>query len=104
MQQPLAHALTRCLGPLEGGDTDEQFATVQPDVRARDLPGAGHVLLCTDGLWNYFPDAHTIADLVASAGQDAGCVAIARRLVANALYRGGGDNVSVAVYRHSESR
>jgi PPM family protein phosphatase len=104
MQQPLAHALTRCLGPLEGGDTDEQFATVQADVRSRDLPGPGHVVLCTDGLWNYFPDARTIAELLAAAGQEADCDVIARRLVSSALYRGGGDNVSVAVYRHPETR
>lgn len=104
MQQPLAHALTRCLGPLDGGDTEEQFGTIQADVRSRDLPGGGHVVLCSDGLWNYFPDAAMVAELLARAGPDASCEAIARRLVGSALYRGGGDNVSVAVYRHPETR
>lgn len=108
MQQPLAHALTRCLGPLEGGDTEAQFGSVQPDVRSVDLQGQGqgpgHVVLCSDGLWNYFPDASTVADLLASAGPAASCTAIARRLVVSALYRGGGDNVSVAVYRHPGAR
>jgi serine/threonine protein phosphatase PrpC len=98
MRQPLAHALTRCLGPLEAG---ADSSNIDPDVRARDLPGAGFVVLCSDGLWNYFPNAADIAELVHAAGADAPPRAIARRLVNHALHRGGGDNVSVAVYAHS---
>jgi PPM family protein phosphatase len=100
MDQPLAHALTRCLGPLDGGEREEHFASVQADVRSRELPGPGHLVLCTDGLWNYFPDPRAVAELVAAAGPDASCAAIAGRLVVAALHRGGGDNVSVAVHRH----
>jgi serine/threonine protein phosphatase PrpC len=98
LRQPLAHALTRCLGPLESSDSS---ASVEPDVRARDLPGAGYVVLCSDGLWNYFPNASDIAALVRAAGEGAVPQAIAWRLVNHALHRGGGDNVSVAVYAHS---
>lgn len=54
-------------------------------------------MLCTDGLWNYFPSAPEIAVLVRSAGEGAGAAAIARVLVNHALAKGGGDNVSVAV-------
>lgn len=99
MAAPLAHALTRCLGPLEGGD-DTKIVDVEPDVRVRPLPGPGHVVLCTDGLWNYFPTAPDIALLVESAGRGADTASIARILVNHALARGGGDNVSVAIYAH----
>jgi serine/threonine protein phosphatase PrpC len=92
---PLAHALTRCLGPLETDATT--IADVEPDVRTKALPGPGKLVLCTDGLWNYFPSAPAIAGLVHGAGKDASAAAIARFLVCHALAQGGGDNVSVAV-------
>jgi serine/threonine protein phosphatase PrpC len=96
MASPLAHALTRCLGPLETGDGSVR--DVEPDVRSKALPGPGHVVLCTDGLWNYFPTASLVAGLVRDAGVAADPSAIARFLVCQALSQGGGDNVSVAVY------
>jgi serine/threonine protein phosphatase PrpC len=99
MRQPLAHALTRCLGPLEASGNDGPIE-VSPEVRGRDLPGPGLVVLCTDGLWNYFPDARSISDLVHEAGPKAAPHVVARRLVNHALSRGGGDNVSVAIYVH----
>jgi serine/threonine protein phosphatase PrpC len=92
---PLAHALTKCIGPLEVGDG--KIEEVDPDVRVRLLPGTGHVVLCSDGLWNYFPSAPEIAHLVQSAGAEANAATIARELVNHALAKGGGDNVSVAV-------
>jgi serine/threonine protein phosphatase PrpC len=95
MAAPLAHALTRCLGPLEVGDG--KISEVDPDIRVRKLPGPGHVILCTDGLWNYYPSAPDITLLVRSAGVGANAAAIARVLVNHALARGGGDNVSVGV-------
>jgi serine/threonine protein phosphatase PrpC len=96
MQSPLAHALTRCLGPLDSG-SDAAFEDVEPEVRTKALPGKGYLVLCTDGLWNYFPAASAIAALVLGAGKDATPTTIARFLVSNALAQGGGDNVSVAV-------
>jgi len=96
MASPLAHALTKCLGPLEMGEGATR--DVEPEVRTKALPGPGHVVLCTDGLWNYFPSATVIAELVRDAGPDADPVRIARFLVCQALAQGGGDNVSVAVY------
>lgn len=97
LKEPLAHALTRCLGPLENDDT---MAAVVPEVRVRSLAGAGHVLLCSDGLWNYFPDAGALATLLRSAGPSATPSRLARHLVNHALARGGHDNVSVALYAH----
>jgi serine/threonine protein phosphatase PrpC len=95
MAAPLAHALTKCIGPLEVGDG--KITEVDPDIRVRQLPGPGHVVLCTDGLWNYFPSAPEVALLVRSAGDEANAAAIARVLINHALAKGGGDNVSVGV-------
>jgi PPM family protein phosphatase len=97
MRAPLAHALTKCLGPLEVGDVPHE---IDVDVRARDLPGPGHIVLCSDGLWNYFPAAAMVADLVRAAGAGAHADQIALLLVNHALARGGQDNVTVAVYAH----
>ena len=94
MASPFAHALTRCLGPLEGGASEGSRADVR--TKALDLPG--RLILCTDGLWNYFPAADTIATLVRDAGKDAPASAVARFLVCRALAEGGGDNVSVVVH------
>lgn len=103
---PLAHALTRCLGPLEVIDPDAPEGTrpriqeVVPDVRARDLPGPGWLVLCSDGFWNYFSPAHEVAALVRGAGPDAVPGRVARRLVNQALLRGGQDNTTVVVHQH----
>lgn len=97
LREPMAHAITKCLGPLEVGDT---LDLVEPDVRARELPGPGHIVLCTDGLWNYFPGAGDVAALVRAAGPGATPAAIARLLVGHALVRGGQDNVAVAVHAY----
>jgi serine/threonine protein phosphatase PrpC len=88
--------LTKCLGPLDSGS--EVVQDVEPDVRTRTLEGPGHLILCSDGLWNYFPSAHAIESLVRAAGAHADPSAIARFLVCSALAEGGGDNVSVAVH------
>lgn len=95
LSSPHAHAITRCLGPLEGASSD-----AEPEVQSCDLATPGVLLLCTDGLWNYAPALAQLQGLVAQDDHDAS--AIARRLVDHALLRGGGDNVSVAVYRHKE--
>ncbi|MEO6420953.1 MAG: PP2C family serine/threonine-protein phosphatase [Polyangiaceae bacterium] len=100
LKEPQAHALTRCLGPLENDGT---LDPVEPEVRVRLLAGAGHVVLCSDGLWNYFGDAGALATLLRSAGPVAPPPHLARHLVNHALARGGHDNVSVAVYAHHGS-
>jgi serine/threonine protein phosphatase PrpC len=107
MRSPLAHALTRCLGPLETTDPQDptgaarrRIVEVLPDVRARDLPGPGWVVLCSDGFWNYFPRAGEVAELVRSLGGGASPGRIARRLVNQALSRGGQDNTTALVYEH----
>jgi serine/threonine protein phosphatase PrpC len=107
MQSPLAHALTQCLGPLEIVDPDaasglsqRRVQEVEPDVKSLDLRGRGHLVLCTDGFWNYFSAPADVASLVRSAGDGATAQGISRRLVNHALARGGEDNVTVVVYAH----
>ena len=60
------------------------------------VTGAGWVVLCTDGLWNYVEEAERLA---AAAGDLTGMRpgVVARRLVRFALDAGGQDNVTVAV-------
>jgi serine/threonine protein phosphatase PrpC len=93
MLQPLAHALTRCLGPLEWGSA----GTVDPDVATCNLDGPGMLVLCTDGLWNYYSTPVELARLV---DPTMGVVEASERLVNSTLACGAHDNVTVALYRH----
>jgi serine/threonine protein phosphatase PrpC len=93
LRSSYAHALTRCLGPLETAEGDGSFAV---DVVTRRLAGPGWLLLCSDGLWNYAPDADAMALLVRRGGASPGPAQLARALVHEALVLGGHDNVSVA--------
>ena len=85
---PEAHAITRCLGALNG-------EVPQPTILTVPLNGPGRLLLCTDGLWNYAPKTEQIAGLVRAAGGDA--LGFCRSLVEFALSKGGRDNITVAL-------
>jgi serine/threonine protein phosphatase PrpC len=54
-------------------------------------------VLCSDGLWNYLPEAASMAELISSQPAEADALARARSLVEFALERGGHDNITVAV-------
>jgi serine/threonine protein phosphatase PrpC len=97
LRSPHAHALTRCLGPGEPGETLHE---VEPDIVSRVLPGPGALMLCSDGLWNYYPIPEQMAALVQRCGVSPTSARLARFLVHKALSRGGHDNVAVAVYSH----
>jgi serine/threonine protein phosphatase PrpC len=84
---PRAHAITRWLGP---GAPDDPFP-----ITVFDPQGRGALVVCSDGLWNYFQSAVELASLVEAGG---GCpIDIARSLTVAALERGGHDNVTVVV-------
>ena len=100
MRSPHAHALTRCLGPLEALEAGQAHEPVSPDVVGRRLMAKGVLLLCTDGLWNYYPIPEQMAALIQRCGPSPTPDRLARFLVHKALSRGGQDNVSVAVYSH----
>jgi serine/threonine protein phosphatase PrpC len=83
-----AHAITGWLG----ADAVE----VEPHTTVFVPPAAGVVLICTDGLWNYWESA---ADLGAVVPADARTrpLEAAQELVRFACERGGHDNITVAV-------
>ena len=85
---PDAHAITRWIG----ADAE----SVEPTVTRLEVDGPGQLLVCTDGLWNYFPSPDDLAGLAAGA-PDPTPLGVARTLVAGALAGGGADNITVAV-------
>lgn len=72
-----------------GADADEAV----PHVRSHRPRCPGRLLLCTDGLWRYLPDAAGLGAVVRGAGPLSG----ARALVSYALEAGGHDNVTALV-------
>ncbi|MFD6354418.1 PP2C family protein-serine/threonine phosphatase [Nocardia tengchongensis] len=88
MSMPTAHTLTAWLG----ADAD----AVRPHILTFAPDGPGAVLLCSDGLWNYFPTAAALTEL-AFPDARAAPLATAHRLADLALAAGGSDNITVAV-------
>ena len=86
---PQAHVVTGWVGPRP--------RTVPPPHVARfEPPGPGVLLLCSDGLWNYQPEAAKLAEL-ALPGALTEPLAAAAALVEFALESGGMDNVTVVL-------
>jgi serine/threonine protein phosphatase PrpC len=83
-----AHAITRWLG--QGGEAEPEVLSWRPE-------GPGVLLLCSDGLWNYLPDAAELAAALPPAELGASPVLIARHLTELALDAGGRDNITVVV-------
>jgi serine/threonine protein phosphatase PrpC len=88
MASPHAHVLTAWLG---GGDADRA-----PHVERYAPSGAGVLLVCSDGLWNYLPGAEDLAELaLPKALTDP--LGAAVDMVKFALDAGGADNITVTV-------
>ena len=60
------------------------------------ITAAGHLVLCSDGLWNYLTDPQVFADTV-RGHLDAGLLEAARSLTTFANECGGADNITVAL-------
>jgi serine/threonine protein phosphatase PrpC len=88
MRDPRAHAITRWLGA--GGTSEAEVATLGPASK-------GALLLCSDGLWNYLPDAAGLAAVALPEVADGGPIAAAEALTALALDAGGRDNITVVI-------
>jgi serine/threonine protein phosphatase PrpC len=86
---PGAHVITRWLG------ADAESFT--PNLVVTALDGPGWLLVCSDGLWNYFEEPATLDQLLASAPPEATPIEAARHLVNAALAAGGSDNVTVVM-------
>ncbi|TDB86521.1 serine/threonine protein phosphatase [Actinomadura sp. KC216] len=102
---PNAHVITAWLG-ADAGEVGPHVASFRP-------AGPGTLLVCSDGLWNYFPAAGDLAALLTAGPDDqappggaapgpghdpsADPLGVARALVRHALDAGGRDNITVAV-------
>jgi serine/threonine protein phosphatase PrpC len=88
MASPQAHVITRWLGA--------DLADPKPHVASFSPPGAGAVLVCSDGLWNYLPEAADLAGLAMPAALT-DPLGAASALVKFALDAGGADNITVVL-------
>jgi len=88
MASPQAHVITRWLGA--------DVVTLQPHIARFVPPGRGIILVCSDGLWNYRPEAAGLAELtLPEAFNDPTSAADA--LLKFALDAGGMDNITVVL-------
>jgi serine/threonine protein phosphatase PrpC len=96
---PQAHVVTQWLGA--------DLRDVRPHVAAFRPPGSGVLLLCTDGLWNYEPDAAGLARLALPAALT-DPLGAALTLTTFAIEAGGMDNVTVVLvpfpFAHPDDR
>lgn len=90
---PLAHTITRWLGPDAPDHT--------PEISTQDVRERGWLLLCTDGLWNYASEPADLRAVVRAEQQRVGDdpLELAEALVAWANGQGGADNITVALMR-----
>lgn len=90
MRDPKAHAITAWLGA--------DAAPVLPRTAEFAVNGAGHLVLCSDGLWNYLTDPAELAATVrAHLRANATLIEAARGLAEFANAAGGADNITVAL-------
>lgn len=86
------HAMGGVLTRWLGADAGE----VYPQVAAFHPEGPGVVVVCSDGLWNYLPDAAELAAVTLPDGHRQPFAAAAE-LTRRALDAGGRDNITVVV-------
>src|SRR6185437_6817019 len=91
-----AHALTRWVG-VDAPDDEPHLITFRPAAR-------GRLILCSDGLWNYASEPQHLATIVAALPPKAAPAAVARRLAAVAMERGGRDDITVVVIDFEPAR
>jgi PPM family protein phosphatase len=88
MASPQAHVITRWLGA--------DLAEPRPHVTRFEPPGVGALLICSDGLWNYLPEAADLAGLALPAALT-DPLGAASALVKFALDAGGADNITAVL-------
>jgi serine/threonine protein phosphatase PrpC len=88
MASPQAHVITRWLGA--------DLPDPEPHISQFTPTGPGALLLCSDGLWNYRPEATDLAAMVLPAALTRPLDAAAD-LVKFAIDSGGLDNITVVV-------
>jgi PPM family protein phosphatase len=94
MASPHAHVLTRWLGGEAADLADDPDRAAH--VERYTPPGSGALLICSDGLWNYLPEAGDLAGLaLPKALTDP--LAAAADMVKFAIDAGGADNITVVL-------
>ena len=94
MASPHAHVLTRWLGGDASDLADDPDRA--PHVERFSPPGSGVLMVCSDGLWNYLPEAADLAALAMPAAlTDPHGTAV--HMVQFAIDAGGADNITVVL-------
>ena len=88
LASPQAHVITRWLGA--------DLAEPEPHVVRFEPPGPGVLLVCSDGLWNYRPEAAGLAELALPAALT-DPLGAAAELVKFAIDAGGMDNITAVL-------
>ena len=94
MASPHAHVLTRWLGGEEADLADDPDRAAH--VERFTPPGSGALLLCSDGLWNYLPEAAELAGL-ALPKVLTDPLGAAADMVKFAVDAGGADNITAVL-------
>jgi len=89
MQDRRSHSITNWIG-ADAPERPPCLSAFRPD-------GAGRLLLCTDGFWNYVATPAELGELIDALPPGASPAAVARALTDTAVVRGGRDNITVAV-------
>ena len=88
LASPQGHVVTRWIGA--------DLSDPEPHIVRFEPPGPGVLLVCSDGLWNYQPEAAKLAELALPAALT-DPLGAARTLVRFALDAGGSDNVTAVL-------
>jgi serine/threonine protein phosphatase PrpC len=86
---PQRNVLYRALG---------QGEPFQPDIASYPLPRAGHLLICSDGLWGVIPESKLLQLVNSASSPQSAC----QNLIDAANAAGGPDNISVILVRLPE--
>ncbi len=86
-----AHYVTQVLGMRDG--------RVDPHVMQTDIAPGKMLLLCSDGLWNYFQEQGKLLSAINEYGPEKDAADICKHLVTQANEQGGHDNITVAVLK-----
>jgi len=84
-----AHYVTQVLGMKD--------APISIHILQTKLPQGKSLLLCSDGLWNYFQVAGSLAGSFQQAREQGDVLTVCKQLVQQANEQGGHDNITVAL-------
>jgi PPM family protein phosphatase len=90
-QDKLAHCVTQVLGMH---DQEIEVHLLECELRVGDM-----LLLCSDGLWNYFQGENALLKAITAFGINSDAVYICEHLVNLANFAGGHDNITVSLLR-----